>query len=76
MCVKVLLNDEQQPIGQVILHNAESRTKIDGKLELVEVFKKEEDRVAGLQKWFGIRISEQDKKEIVDLPTELRGWNV
>jgi len=75
LCVRVILDEKTgDPVGQLILMNGELKKKVLGKYELLETFQAEEERIAGLKKWFGIEISDEDQKGIVDLPTELKGW--
>lgn len=74
LCVKVLLDAEKgEPEGHVILLNGRLSRRIRGQTEVLEELESEDQRVAALQRWFGIALSEDQRRGIVSLPSELKG---
>ncbi|KAK3385664.1 acetyltransferase-like protein [Podospora didyma] len=77
-CVKMTLDAETgEPSGWLLLnHDQVKRKDRDGATVLVAELKTEEERVAALEKWFDIQLTEKEKTGIRDLSTELRGWSM
>ena len=74
LCVSFILNAETgEPEGLLILQGAQVRKKVHGEYRILEELKTEEQRIQALQKWFGIRLNEEEQRGILGLPTELRG---
>jgi arylamine N-acetyltransferase len=73
MCVKVILGEAGEPVGLLILFNGELKRQIGAGEEILETFKTEGERLAGLKKWFGISLDAEQKRGIVGLPSELTG---
>jgi arylamine N-acetyltransferase len=72
LCVKVVLDEKQEDIeGVVSLYKDEVKKKIKGEVVESEKFETETERVKGLEKWFGIRLNEEERKGIRYLSTEL-----
>jgi arylamine N-acetyltransferase len=75
LCVKTLLDATTGELeGVLILHQHEVKKRIKGEVCIVEKFTSEEQRVQALARWFGIVLTEEEKRGIRDLATELRGW--
>jgi len=76
VCVRIMLDEEAKDIeGRVILLNNEVRTRTrssKGQLTVVEKLENEAQRVKALEKWFGIALSEDEKKGVIGLATELK----
>jgi hypothetical protein len=49
------------------------KENLNGKTIVVETCTSEKDRIAALEKWFGITLTEAEIKGIVGWRTELRG---
>ena len=61
------------PVGVMILHHNLIKRRIGDEVKVLTVLESEADRVAALKRYFGIILSAQQQKGIMDLPTELRG---
>ncbi|KAI9857196.1 MAG: N-terminal acetyltransferase [Trichoglossum hirsutum] len=72
LCVKTLLDEHGDTEGVLILFQNELKTKIRGETSIVEKLQSEEQRVRALEKWFGIILTEGEKKGIQELVTELK----
>lgn len=64
---------EPKAVGVMILHDNIIKRRIRDKVEVLAVLRSEADRIAALQRYFGIKLSEQEQRGIRDLSTELRG---
>ena len=64
---------EPKAVGVMILHDNIIKRRIRNKVEVLAVLRSEADRIAALQRYFGIKLSEQEQRGIRDLSTELRG---
>jgi arylamine N-acetyltransferase len=74
LCVKTLLNDDSKDAeGVLIMFKNEVKRRIGGMVEVVETLRSELDRVRALEKWFGIVLTEEERKGIIGLVTELKG---
>lgn len=60
-------------VAERILHGGVVKEGVSGQERVLEVLETEEDRVRALDKYFDIRLTEQEKKGIKGLATELRG---
>ncbi|KAI9780034.1 MAG: N-terminal acetyltransferase [Geoglossum umbratile] len=75
LCVKPLLNAESGNFkGVLYLHQDEVRKRVGENVYLVEKLKTEEERRKALEKLFGIVMTEEEKRGIIGLATELRGY--
>lgn len=73
MCVRALMNTESGELeGFLILFQNEVRRKIRGVGEVVQKLESEEQRVRALKNWFGIVLTEGEKRGIYGLVTELK----
>jgi arylamine N-acetyltransferase len=74
LCVKTLLNkDSKDAEGVLTLFQNEVKKRMGGTKEVVETLRSETDRVRALEKWFGIVLTEEERRGIVGLVTELKG---
>lgn len=60
-------------VGQMILNQDVVKRRIGDRSDVVEEGKTEEERVRALRKWFGIRLTEGEKKGIRGLVSQLSG---
>jgi len=60
-------------VGQMILNQDVVKRRIGDRSEVVEEVKTEEDRVQALRKWFGIRLTEGEKRGIRGMVSQLSG---
>ena len=58
--------------GKRMLVNDTVKENLGGKTNVVEKFRNEEDRIAGLERWFGIRLTNDEVKGISGWKTELK----
>lgn len=58
--------------GAVVLFNDEVKTKVRGKLRASEKFSSENDRVGAIEREFGIRLVDRERRGITGLVTQLR----
>jgi arylamine N-acetyltransferase len=73
LCVKPLLNAESgNLVGVLYLHQDEVRRRVGEETCLVEKLKTEEERIKALEKFFGIVMTEEEKRGIRYLATELK----
>lgn len=76
LCLKMTLDEQtREPNGWLLLVGDEVKKKTRDGMELVDKFRKEEERVAGLKRWFGIELKETEKVGIQGLSTEIRGFH-
>jgi arylamine N-acetyltransferase len=59
--------------GKRMLVDGLVKENLGGRTKVVEECGAEEERVAALEKWFGITLTEEERKGIQGWPTELRG---
>ena len=72
ICTKMMLNQSgDEIIGQIIMAGDEVKRRVKGNTEERETLKTESDRVAALEKWFGVRLQEEEIQSIRGLVTEL-----
>jgi arylamine N-acetyltransferase len=72
MCMGAILDDEQEhPVGLVILHRDYVKRRLGGKAEIIEKLETEEQRVQALEKYFGIVLSLEEQRGIRGLASEL-----
>ncbi|KAL1840424.1 hypothetical protein VTJ49DRAFT_498 [Mycothermus thermophilus] len=73
MCMWTVLDESgETPVGLMILHRDYVKRRVGEKTEVVEELKTEEDRVAALEKYFGIKLSVAEQNGIRGLASELR----
>jgi arylamine N-acetyltransferase len=63
---------EEKVIGKVMLINGTVKRNLGGRTEVVEECETEEQRVMALKKWFGITLSEEEKRGIKGYVSELK----
>lgn len=76
VCVKHILevkDDEEEPVGVVMLVGNEVKRRIGGKSEHLATCKTEDERVAALEKWLDVRLSSQERAGIIGTVTQLTG---
>jgi arylamine N-acetyltransferase len=64
---------EQEIYGKRMLVNGVVKENLGGRTSVVEDCKTEEERLGALEKWFGMRFTEEEKVGIRGWGTELRG---
>ncbi|KAH0565856.1 hypothetical protein GP486_000753 [Trichoglossum hirsutum] len=72
LCVKTLLDGHGDTEGVLILFQNEVKARIGGEVSVMEKLQSEEQRIKALEKWFGILLTEEEKKGIRGLVTELK----
>lgn len=72
MVVKMIL-EGGEVVGTLMLVGAEVKRRVGGKVEHIMTCKTEAERVQALEKWFGIRLREDEKVGIKGMVTELHG---
>ena len=70
--IKNILQDGEI-VGTLMLVGADLKRRINGKTEQLQVCKTEEERLQALEKWFGIKLSEDERVGIRGMATELHG---
>lgn len=60
-------------VGQMILNQDVVKRRISDRSEVVEEIKTEEERARALEKWFGIRLTEGEKRGIRGMVSQLSG---
>jgi arylamine N-acetyltransferase len=66
-----MIMEEDELIGSLILFNGELKRKVGGKTEILEELKTEDDRLKALQSWFGIELTEVERRGIRGLVSEI-----
>ncbi|KAL6717662.1 hypothetical protein ACLMJK_005577 [Lecanora helva] len=69
--VRTLMRDEET-FGSVVLIGGELKRRVEGKTEHLKTCEKEEERVEILEKWFGVRLAQEERAGIKGLVTELK----
>lgn len=65
VCVKMLLDEKgEEIIGTIALMGTELKRKTGGEVEKLATFENESQRVDALDKWFGIRLRDDEKAGI------------
>lgn len=64
VCTKVILDDDEEPVGMLILANNSLIKRVKGQTEPLAKFSCEAERVEALEKWFGIQMTEDERKGI------------
>ena len=64
VCVRMILDEEGQIVGDLTLFNNTLKKRLGATSEVVQTFTSEEERVAALEKFFKISISQADKGSI------------
>jgi arylamine N-acetyltransferase len=72
LCLKLLLDEETEPTGWLVLHQDQVKKKQGTTSTLLEQLITEEQRVLALERWFNIRLEESEKKGIRGLASELK----
>lgn len=72
LCVKALLCKETNELeGTLSLYQGEVKKRVKGEVQIVDKFTTEDQRVRGLEKWFGIRLTKDERLGIKYLVSEL-----
>lgn len=71
VCTKMILEGDEL-VGNLILQD-EMKRRLHGKTEHIETFEKEEQRLAALEKWFGIVFARDEVDGIKGMVSELKG---
>lgn len=69
---KVQSLSEQEIYGKRILIQNTFKENLGGQTDIVQVCRTEDDRVQGLEKWFGIELTEDERCAIRGRPSELK----
>ncbi len=73
MCMTTVLDEAgEKPVGVRILHRDYVKRRVGAETEIVEKLAQESERVAALEKYFGIVLSPEEQKAIRGLASELR----
>jgi len=62
--LKIMDKDTKDIVGAVTLEHDKFKKRINGESEVLRICKNEDDRVDALEKWFGIVLSEKERKAI------------
>lgn len=73
LSMKMQARVDRKIVGQISLDGGVVKRRIGDKSEVVEVCKTEAERVKALERWFGIRLTAEERRGIKGLGTELRG---
>ena len=65
--------EEQEIYGKRMLVGGVVKENTGGKTRIVQECRTEEERVEALERWFGMRLSEEERRGIVGHVTELKG---
>lgn len=65
--------EEQEVYGKRMLVNGVVKENLGGRTKVVEDCKTEEERVRALEKWFGIKLTEGERRAVSGWGTELKG---
>ena len=71
MLAKIILDDEENPIGMLSFSGHEVKRRLEGESEIVDSCKTEKERVDALKKWFGIELRGDEIRGIRNMVTEL-----
>jgi len=71
VCVKILLDDNDDVVGVMLLTNGKVNKCMKGKNHHLEQCKSEDERVEALKKYFGIVLFSEERYGIKGMPTEL-----
>lgn len=72
VAVKMMLGDDGDPAGMIILGHKDIKWRRYGKKERQLVFESESDRVNAIEEHFGIKLSQAEKDSIRGLASELK----
>lgn len=70
--VKMIMEGEEV-VGQVILSGGEVKRRIKGVTEHLVTCRGEGERVDALERWFGVRLTGEERRGIKGTVTELKG---
>lgn len=74
VAVKMIMEEGgEEVVGQMILSGGEFKRRIGGQTENLVSCKNEGERVEALEKWFGMRLTAEERRGIGGLVTELKG---
>lgn len=79
-CVRSILGEElpelgkdpKETVGKMLLNGDTVKRRILGKTEVLRVCKSEEERVDALKKWFGLELTEEERRGINGRATEIK----
>ncbi|KAK1138599.1 hypothetical protein N8T08_002161 [Aspergillus melleus] len=73
VCARVILDEETgtQPQGLYVLVGKVVKKRLQGQTEVVATFETEDDRVAGLEKWFGLHFRDDEVEGIQGLVSHI-----
>lgn len=72
VAVKRILKGEEE-VGSLILGGGDVTRRVKGKTEHLRTCKTEEERVRALEDVFGLRLTDEEKRGIGGMVTELKG---
>lgn len=70
--VKMVLEGEEV-VGTVVLNGGEVKRRVKGETEYLRTCRTEEERVKALEELFGLRLTDEERRGIRGMVTELRG---
>ena len=70
--VKMIM-EGKKVVGTVTLSGEEIKRRIRGESEMLRICKSEEERAEALDRWFGIRLTADERRGIVGMVSELKG---
>lgn len=72
VCSKFLFDEkEEEIIGTITLMGKQLKKKIGGSSEILAIFNSEEERVKGLEKWFCVKLGEDEKEGITGMASAI-----
>ena len=72
VAVKMIMEGEEV-IGQFVLFGGDVKRSIKGETEQLANCESEGERIDALEKWFGLRLTEDERRGIKGMVTELKG---
>jgi arylamine N-acetyltransferase len=64
VCVRMILDEQEQLVGDLTLFNNQLKRRIGATSEVLATFTSEDERVAALEKYFGIALGESERAAI------------
>lgn len=68
-----MIMEEGEVVGEIILSGAEVKRRMRGDVERLRDCKSEEDRVEALERWFGVKLTDGERKGVKGMVTALKG---